>query len=94
LAFGAGRLIKLKARFYDGAGEHLYETPLSEDQVIEDKGGGTLDVQATVAHTPQLEWWLLGFGRGVEVRAPAQVRRAVEKSARRQVGRKRRTVRA
>ena len=31
-------------------------------------------VRATVADTPQLRWWLLGFGDAVTVQAPAELR--------------------
>lgn len=75
LAFGGGKQAKVKLRFYDGAGDHLYETPLSEDQTIADHGGGVLDVEATVPITPQLQWWLLGFGRSVRVKAPKSLQR-------------------
>lgn len=75
LSFGEGKLIRLKLRFRDGAGDHLYETPLSEDQVIVDRGGGVLDVEVTVAHTPQLEWWLRAFGSAVENVVPRALSR-------------------
>ena len=68
--------IKLKARFYDGAGNHLRETPLSEDQRITDEDGDDeFTVHATVADTYELRWWLQGFGMGVEVLAPANLRK-------------------
>jgi predicted DNA-binding transcriptional regulator YafY len=63
--FGAGESIQIKLRFTVQAGEHLYETPLSADQTIEDTGDGYLIVTATVADTPQLKWWILGFGEQV-----------------------------
>jgi predicted DNA-binding transcriptional regulator YafY len=75
LAFGDGSVIRLKLRFYNGAGDHLAETPLSEDQVIRDRGGGVLEVEATVAHTPQLEWWLRGFGENLQVLRPRRLGR-------------------
>lgn len=71
--FGQGESIQLIARFTAEAGEHLYETPLSIDQHITVETDG-LTVTATVANTPQLVWWLLGMGAGVEVLAPSQVR--------------------
>ena len=60
--FGSGESIQIKLRFTAQAGEHLYETPLSTDQTIVDTGDGYLIVTATVADTPQLKWWILGFG--------------------------------
>jgi predicted DNA-binding transcriptional regulator YafY len=65
--FGTGENIQITLRFTPQAGEHLYETPLSADQVIEDKGDGFLTVSATVPDTPQLQWWILGFGDQVSI---------------------------
>ncbi|MDL2286004.1 WYL domain-containing protein [Desulfococcaceae bacterium OttesenSCG-928-F15] len=39
------------------------------------KGTGFCQVQATVADTSQLHWWLLGFGPQVEVLAPKFLRK-------------------
>lgn len=58
LGFGRGRMKKLEAIFTNESGEHLYESRLSEDQVIHELPDGRLKVQATVADTPQLAWWL------------------------------------
>jgi predicted DNA-binding transcriptional regulator YafY len=76
-AFGSGQSIKLEAVFGPGYGDHLYETPLSKDQVIEVLPNDWLRVTATVADTPQLVWWLLGFGGGVEVLGPHELRGAI-----------------
>lgn len=72
--FGSGEKIKVELIFQEGYGSHLYETPLSNDQVIEELPDKDLRVTATVADTPQLLWWLLGFGEGVEVIAPIALR--------------------
>ncbi len=69
--------IVLEALFAAVAGEHLRETPLSDDQTITVNETGELQVQATVQWTPQLEWWLLGFGAGVTVLAPPPLRDAI-----------------
>ncbi len=74
LDFGSGRKVKLRLRFYEGAGDHLYESPLSADQKINDIGDGTVEVTATVPHTPQLEWWIPGFCNEVEVLSPVALR--------------------
>lgn len=67
--------LKLKARFYHSAGNHLKETPLSEDQrITDDDDKGEFTLQATVADTYELRWWLQSFGMGVEVLAPASLR--------------------
>ncbi|MFP5383502.1 MAG: helix-turn-helix transcriptional regulator [Gammaproteobacteria bacterium] len=82
LGFATGRGdIALRLRFYQGAGQHLLETPLSEDQSLTDLGEGTLEVAATVPETSQLTWWLLGFAGNVEVLAPAGLRAAIKESA-------------
>jgi predicted DNA-binding transcriptional regulator YafY len=73
--------VVLEAAFTPQAGEHLRETPLSTDQTITVNATGELLVQATVQWTPQLEWWLLGFGAGVTVLAPAALRDKMAKTA-------------
>jgi predicted DNA-binding transcriptional regulator YafY len=72
--FGSGETIKVELIFQAGYGDHLFETPLSKDQVIEALPDDELRVTATVADTPQLKWWLLGFGEGVEVVGPSALR--------------------
>lgn len=62
MGFGKGEMIKLQAVFTREAGEHLYESRLSEDQVITEMEDGQLLVEATVADTPQLRWWLRAVG--------------------------------
>lgn len=75
LGFATGRGdIALRLRFHDGAGQHLLETPLADDQLAVDDGDGALTVTATVPDTSQLGWWLLGFGGNVEVLAPRDLR--------------------
>lgn len=58
--------MKVKLRFSKEAGLHLYETPLSLDQKIKEEGD-KLIVEATVTNNMQFEWWLNGFGSGVEL---------------------------
>lgn len=67
LGFGNGSLMRLQAVFSREAGEHLYESRLSEDQVIRELPDGRLEVEATVADTPQLKWWLRATGATVAV---------------------------
>ena len=76
--WGEGKSIRLVANFQDSAAEHLHETPLSEDQKIERASEGWVRVSATVANSPQLEWWLSGFGDAVEVLHPAVLRNAMK----------------
>mgnify|MGYP000930795848 CR=1 FL=1 len=75
-SFGNGEQIELKCRFFDGKGEHLKETPLSDDQQVEQvpDDHNSIIVTATVLDNPQLRWWILGFGDGVEVLEPNTLR--------------------
>ncbi|MEI6207678.1 MAG: WYL domain-containing protein [Desulfuromonadales bacterium] len=66
--------IRLKAIFEQDASIHLEETPLSEDQQLTDQQDGNVLVEATVADTRQLRWWLLGFGGRIEVLEPLGLR--------------------
>lgn len=75
--FGEGKQIRLEAIFYHGTGDHLFETPLSSDQVLTEFEDGKIRLIATVADTPQLGWWLLGLGDGVEVVKPAVLRKSI-----------------
>ena len=75
LGFGNGELIKLEVMFDEHAVQHLYETPLSKDQAIDAISGGRVRLRASIPNTPQLFWWLLSFGKGVEVRKPVALRR-------------------
>ena len=80
LGWGDGGTIKLEANILNDAAGHLYETPLSNDQVISSDKEGWLRVTATVANTPQLNWWLLGFGDAVEVIRPIPLKNAIKKT--------------
>ena len=75
-AFGyrKGENIRLRALFEKDATLHLEETPLSVDQRLTEQPDGNVLVEATVADTGQLRWWLLGFGGRVEVLEPEGVR--------------------
>ncbi len=75
--FGNGNMMKFKAKFTFECGQHLFETPLNKDQVIETLDNEYLMVSATVADAPQLRWWLLGLGCGVEVIEPIGLRAEV-----------------
>ena len=78
LGFGGSDEIKLVVRFTAPAVEHLRETPLSLNQKIEPDKAGWMCVHATVPDTPQLRWWLLGFGGLVEVLEPTSLREEFE----------------
>jgi predicted DNA-binding transcriptional regulator YafY len=68
------RDFKLTAFFSKDAAIHLHEAPLSTDQTITSKRDGRIQVSATVKDTSQLRWWLLGFGRNVEIVKPKALR--------------------
>jgi predicted DNA-binding transcriptional regulator YafY len=73
--------IRLKVLFDARTAHHLYETPLSEDQSLSPGADGRVELTASVLDTEDLRWWLLGFGDGVEVKAPAKLRREVASAA-------------
>lgn len=79
--FRTGDPITLRATFSRTAGEHLYETPLSSDQTLIEGEGGCIELRATVASTRSLVWWLLGFGDGVTVHEPAELRAEIRDTA-------------
>ena len=65
--------IGLIIKFNKIAGLHLLETPLSANQTVEETEDSLL-LKAQIADTPQLRWWLLGFGSQVEVIEPITLR--------------------
>ncbi len=73
--------IGLALRFRNGAGDHLIETPLSDDQQIV-HGDKALEVRGTVLLSRRLRWWLRSFGPDVEVLAPAGLREELAHEAR------------
>jgi predicted DNA-binding transcriptional regulator YafY len=68
--YPVGPMIKLKLKMDRSAAAHLHETPLSEDQRIEEIDADHVIVTAAVRHTAQLEWWIRGFGSVIKVQAP------------------------
>jgi predicted DNA-binding transcriptional regulator YafY len=82
-AFGflTGPPIVLRATFQRPVGEHLFETPLSSDQILEMQDDGSIHLTATVASTRTLVFWLTGFGAAVEVHSPAKLRAELKATA-------------
>jgi len=66
--------IRLVALFDADRALHLHETPLSADQMLEAMPDERERLTATVKDTQELRWWLLGFGDGVEVLEPENLR--------------------
>lgn len=81
LNFGNGKQIQLQLQMTTGAAAHLCHTPLAKDQNIDAIEGAPKKVlvKATVDDSPRLVWWLLGFGKQVQVLAPESLRIAVQK---------------
>lgn len=80
LGFGEGKIIQMEALFSREVGEHMQETPLSGDQVVTPQDDGRISITATVTDTPQLLWWLLSLGEGVEVLKPAPLRQSLSET--------------
>jgi len=78
--YPVGPMIVLKAEFTRAAAAHLYETPLSEDQSIQELDPDHVRVIATVRNTTQLHWWLSSFGPLVKVLEPVEIRQSLIKS--------------
>jgi len=74
LDFSVGGDIQLKALFSNDSAYHLEERPLSDDQTVVQQEDDRMLVTATVQHTSELRWWLLGFGDQVEVLEPKSLR--------------------
>lgn len=62
--YGDGERIRLSFRIRKEAGYHLLESPLAEDQSVEDLGE-EYAVSATLVDSSMLDWWLRGFGDSI-----------------------------
>ncbi|MDF1822275.1 MAG: WYL domain-containing protein [Alcanivoracaceae bacterium] len=87
LEFPVGPEITLKVRFFNGAGHHLMETPLTVDQKLVEEADGQVLLTTRVQETQELYWWIQGFGANVEVLAPKAVRRQLAADLREAVAR-------
>ena len=77
-----GAPVQLRAIFSRAAGEHLFETALCREQRLDPMDGDRLLLQAIVPNTRALLWWLLGFGDGVTVLEPVELRNEIAGMAR------------
>ena len=75
--------LELRALFQAGAGAHLTESRLGPDHRTTEQEDGRVLVEATVADTAELRWWLGGFGSLVEVLGPKSLREEFAEQARR-----------
>lgn len=80
LNIGSGRTLALELHLTRGAAEHLHDTPLSQDQTIEDlpEQAQWVGVRATVNESPRLVWWILGFGKRARVIGPESLVKQVD----------------
>jgi len=63
------------------AGEHLFETPLTDNQVLTAQDDGQLLLEAEISDTQELRWWLSGFGSSIEVIEPTELRNYFQNEA-------------
>tara|TARA_R110001599_G_scaffold117525_1_gene285932 strand:+ start:6266 stop:7258 length:993 start_codon:yes stop_codon:yes gene_type:complete len=76
------KIIIFVGRFKLNQGQHLFETPLSSDQVITMETDGLFILKASVPDTLHFRWWLLSLGDKVEVLEPSWLKDKVIESAR------------
>ncbi|PJG83431.1 helix-turn-helix transcriptional regulator [Caviibacterium pharyngocola] len=60
-----GQKVRLTFSIAHSAGFHLTETPLSKDQIILEETPDYYRIQATVADSDMLEWWIRKFGEDI-----------------------------
>ena len=75
--------LQLKALFEAETAVHLTECRLSTDHRATEQPDGRVLIEATVADTADLRWWLLGFGGEVDVLAPESLREEFRSQAQR-----------
>ena len=67
--------IRLKALFAREAAAYLHDTPAPGTLSLTDYDESTVLLEAEVADSRQLRWWLRGFGDEVEVLEPSELRK-------------------
>lgn len=77
LGFMSAGVKKVKVRFYNGAGDHLKETPIAQTQKLQRVGDKAVDLIVSLPITEQFKWWILGFGEHAEVVSPLALRREI-----------------
>ncbi len=76
-----GDLITVRAVFARAVAPHIRGRLWHASQELRELPGGRLEMRLTVADTLEVRRWLLGFGAGVEVLAPAALREAIRREA-------------
>lgn len=71
--FNVAENIVFKGMFTKESAQHLFETPLNQTQKIEIYEEHYL-VTATIQDSMQFRWWLLSFGKSLDIKAPASLR--------------------
>ncbi len=66
--------IRLEAEFFRHVAIHLRESPIADDQVIEDMDEDNVLLRATIPDTLELRLWLRSFGDEVAVIGPDSLR--------------------
>lgn len=69
-----GKPVLLKVQFEKEIAAHLYESKLSPEQTMTEQDNGKVQLEAEMHCSSALKWWLLGFGDGVEVIEPKELR--------------------
>lgn len=82
LALGDTPLV-VEARFMDYLEIHFRESPVADDQVIDDFNGERFTLRATLPDTLELRLWLNSFGDEVEVIGPPALREEYKQRAKR-----------
>lgn len=73
----SGDPVRLRAIIEPWLAKILSETPLSEDQAINNRNQQYL-LSATVPDTWQLRWWILSIGGGITVTGPKRLQQQIE----------------
>ena len=80
--------VKFIARVITSVAWLLAETPLSHDQSLsEPDADGWVQLTATVPNDQQTQWWIMGFGSGIDVLEPASWREHILQQAREVISR-------
>jgi proteasome accessory factor B len=79
---GDGLPVNLRIQFRGKGVRLIQERIWHPTEKIEPQPDGTIILSMQVAHTPQLEGWILHWGRLAKVLEPAAVREGVEQQAR------------
>lgn len=75
MQFGAKENIVLEAKVDEDLSHILLETPLSDDQILEN---GKL--QATLKNSWQLRWWILSQGDAIKIESPKSLKNEIYKT--------------